>query len=265
MEKLPRNIHTQFEEVYIRKAVYRPFIPTNCYGDYTFITRKGQMDKIFPVNFSGNRAICVTGIGSTKPFSALITDTLPDLSFHDKAQCFPRYRYPKTKEATDSLHGIEAIPKRIDNISDATCRDFREHYRNDSITKDSIFNYVYGVLHARTYRETYANNLSKELPRVPFAPDFYAFAEVGSALAELHLGYETCEQYPLEVVFTHEGEPQPHHFRLTTKVMRFVDPEKTTLKINEHVSVSGIPKLAHNYIVNGRTPLEWFVDRYVVK
>ena len=130
---------------------------------------------------------------------------------------------------------------------------------------DAIFDYVYGVLHAPSYREAFANDLSKMLPRIPFAPDFHAFAEAGSALAKLHLGYETCEQYPLSLVFTHKGEPQPHHFRLTEKAMRFADDEKTILTINEHVSLSGIPEEAHRYVVNGRTPLEWYIDRYKIK
>ena len=110
-----------------------------------------------------------------------------------------------------------------------------------------------------------ANYLSKMLPRIPFAPDFHAFAEAGKILAELHLGYETCEQYPLSLVFSHNGEPQPHHFRLTEKAMRFADDEKTTLRINEHMSLSGIPAEAHRYVVNGRTPLEWYIDRYKIK
>ena len=93
------------------------------------------------------------------------------------------------------------------------------------------------------------------LPRIPFAPDFNSFAGAGSALAELHLSFEKCEQYPLEVIFAHKGEPQPHHFRLTEKAMRFADDTKTTLKINEHVRLTGIPEPAHRYVVNGRTPL----------
>ena len=109
--------------------------------------------------------------------------------------------------------------------------------------------------------------MSKEIPRIPFAPEFHTFvtfAEAGKALAALHLGYERCEQYPLSVEFAHDGEPQPHHYRLTEKAMRFSN-DKTTLIINEHVSLSGIPEEAHRYVVNGRTPLEWFIDRYQIK
>ena len=160
MEKLSRNIQPQFEEDYIRKAAYRPFVLTNCYLDYTFITRKGRMDRIFPDSSSENRVICATaGKGATKPFSALITDTMPDLSFHDKSQCFPRYDYPKSTDAldtTDTLQGIGEVPDRIDNISDTALCAFREHYHDDTITKDMIFDYVYGVLHAPSYREAFA-------------------------------------------------------------------------------------------------------------
>ena len=269
MNKLKRKKKTEFEEDYLRKAAYRPFVVTNCYADYTFVNCKYQIDRIFPDSTSVNRAICVPGKGSNKPFSVLVVDTMPDLNLNEAgAQCFPRYCYPKPADASDvmdSLPGVEKAPDRIDNISDTALRKFCENYRDDAITKDAIFDYVYGVLHAPSYREAFANDLSKELPRIPFAPDFHAFAEAGAALAALHLGYETCEQYPLSLVFAHDGEPQPHHFRLTEKAMRFATPAKTTLTINEHLRLSGIPQAAHQYVVNGRTPLEWFIDRYKIK
>ena len=193
---------------------------------------------------------------------------MPDLELISKGQCFPRYSYPKpadAPDATDALPGIEEEPDRIDNISDTALRAFRERYRDDAITKDAIFDYVYGVLHAPRYREQFANDLSKLIPRIPFVPDFHAFAEAGGALAALHLSYETCEQYPLDLVFPHEGEPQPRHFRMGEKAMGFADKEtKTTLIINEHIRLSGIPEEAHRYVVNGRTPLEWFIDRYKI-
>ena len=274
-KNLSRKIQTKFDENYIRKSMYRPFTPMNCYANYTFIMRKGQMDTVFPDSSSENRIICVPGVGTKKPFSTLITDTMTDLNFSEAgARCFPRYWYQKPVEAPDTidtLPGIGGAPDRIDNISDTALRVFCAHYHDNTITKDAVFNYVYGILHAPSYRETFANDLSKMIPRLPFAPDFHAFAEAGKALAELHLGYETCEQYPLSLVLSGlgspspEGEPQPHHFRLTEKAMRFATPAKTTLVINEHVSLTGIPQAAHRYVVNGRTPLEWFIDRYKIK
>ena len=266
---LRRGEKTVFNEGTIRNALYRPFIVINCFADYIFAQRKYQLHRIFPDSSSENHAICIPGIGTNKPFSALITDTMPDLNLNEAgAQCFPRYSYPKSTDVVDvadTLPGIGEALDRIDNISDTALNAFREHYRDDTITKDVIFDYIYGVLHAPNYREQFANDLSKELPRIPFAPDFHAFSEAGKALAALHLGYETCEQYPLSLVFAHDREPQPHHFRLTEKAMRFATPAKTTLIINEHVSLTGIPQAAHRYVVNGRTPLEWFIDRYKIK
>ena len=267
-KKLVRKKKTQFEDSYIRKVLYRPFVATNCYADHTFAYMKFQTDRIFPSNLSENYVICVTGRGATNPFSALVTDTMPDLELISKGQCFPRYSYPNSPDTPDTpneLPGIEETPDRIDNISDTALNTFREQYRDNTITKDAIFDYVYGILHAPSYREEFANDLSKELPRIPFAPDFHAFAEAGKALAALHLGYETCEQYPLSLVFAHDGEPRSHHFRLTEKAMRFATPAKTTLIINEHLRLTGIPEAAHRYVVNGRTPLEWFIDRYKIK
>ena len=264
---LSRKRKTEFEENYIRKAAYRPFIATNCYMDYIFIQMKYQTDRIFPDNSSDNRVICVPGIGSKKPFSVLLTDSMPDLGFNGASQCFPRYRYPKpvdAPDATEMLQGIREVSDSIDNISDTALHAFHEHYHDNTISKDAIFDYVYGILHAPTYREAFANNLSKELPRIPFAPNFHPFAETGGVLASLHLGYETCERYPLEVIFAHDGEPQPHHYQLTEKAMRLVD-NGATLVINEHMRLSSIPEEAHRYVVNGRTPLEWFIDRYKIK
>ena len=267
-KQLRRQKKTEFDENHIRKMLYRPFIPTNCYLNYTFVQMKYQMDRFFPDSSSENRVICLPSIGCKNPFSLLITDTMPDLHFIDASQCFPRYSYRKPVEVlntTDELPGIKREPARIDNISDAALRAFRKHYSNDTITKDLIFDYVYGVLHSPNYREEFANDLSKELPCLPFAPDFHAFAEAGAALAALHLGYETCKQYPLSLVFAHDGDPQPPHFQLTEKAMRFATPAKTTLIINEHLRLTGIPEAAHRYVVNGRTPLEWFIDRYRIK
>ena len=97
---------------------------------------------------------------------------------------------------------------------------------------------------------------------VPFAEDFHAFAEAGRALAKLHLGYEQCAEYPLEVVFAGSGDPQLEHYQIGTRKMRFADEAKTTLIVNDHIRLAGIPIAAHEYVVNGRTPLEWFIDRY---
>ena len=202
---LKRKKKTEFKENYTRKAAYRPFIGTNCYADYTFSQMKYQVDSIFPDSYSENYVICIPAKGSKNPFSALMTDKIPDLHFNEASQCFPRYQYPKPKDTSDTtstFEGIDEAPDRVDNISDTALRAFREHYSDNTITKDAIFDYVYGILHAPSYREEFANDLSKMIPRIPYAPDFHAFAEAGTALANLHLNYETCERYPLKFYLT---------------------------------------------------------------
>ena len=272
---LSRGRTTEFDENYIRKTAYRPFVKTNCYADYTFANCKYQQDLIFPDSSTDNLVICVPGIGGKKSFSALMTDVMPDLGFNEACQCFPRWQYPKSSDdpgASETLLDVEESPERIDNISDTALREFQEHYQNDAITKDDIFDYVYGILHAPSYRKQFANDLSKMLPRIPYAPDFRAFAAAGTKLAELHLNYETCEQYPLTVEFPNMSSPptdlenaDPNLFQLTEKAMKFIDAEKRTLAINDNVRITGIPEDAHRYIVNGRSPLEWFIDRYYIK
>ena len=128
-----------------------------------------------------------------------------------------------------SLPGMDPPPERIDNISDTALRAFRVRYGDNAITKDAIFNYVYGVLHAPAYREKFANDLAKELPRIPFADDFHAFAEAGRRL-RIHLGYETCPEHPLDLQFLSSGEPRPEHFHIGTKKMQFADDARTVLR-----------------------------------
>jgi len=164
----------------------------------------------------------------------------------------------------DDADLIEPELRRVDNITDAALARFQAHYRDDAITKDGIFDYVYGVLHAPEYRERFANDLAKGLPRIPFAPDFRAFTEAGRTLAELHLGYETCEEYPLRAEFPAGAKPPPEQYRLGAKKMRLVD-DGATLAVNERIRLTGIPPEAHQYEVNGRTPIGWFIDRYHIK
>ena len=264
-DNLGRQKEVSYSTNNIWRTQYRPFVKQHCYVDYVLVQRKYQMDSIFPAINTENRTICVPGIGSTKPFSALIADAMPDLHFVAFGQCFPRYRYRRRNEIQGELLDDVRSLARVDNISDTALRTFQVHYRDNTIGKDTIFDYVYGILHAPGYRERFANDLAKELPRIPMAPDFHAFAEAGRLLAALHLGYETCEEYPLEVMHTQSGELKPEHYRIGHRAMRFADDEKSILIVNDHIRLAGIPAEAHRYQVNGRTPLEWFVDRYRIK
>ena len=275
-ENLGRRKSVAYSPRKIWITQYRPFVKQHCYVEYVLANRKYQMDSIFPAADAENRVICAPGIGPRKPFSTLMVNAMPDLHCVTFGQCFPRYRYevpsdPQTRlpglgqeadDAQGTLPGFEGERERVDNISDATLRAFRAHYEDESITKEQIFDYVYGVLHAPDYRERFANDLEKQLPRVPFAAYFHAFADAGHQLSDLHLGYEHCAEYPLEVELTQPSEPEPRHFHIGRRAMRFKNEERSILEVNEHVRITRIPSEAHEYQVNGRTPLEWFIDRY---
>ena len=274
-DNLRRGKATTYNWQNLDVTQYRPFIKTHCYVDYLLANRKYQMDKIFPNGGSPNRAICVPGIGSTKPFSALIVDSMPDLELISKGQCFPRYRYDQPASGQGELLDDSASLIRRDNISDTALRAFRVaagrggRRREPSITKDSVFDYTYGVLHAPDYRKPFANDLAKGLPRIPLPTrdSYMQFAQAGKSLAELHLGYSDCSEWPLEVInTTSDATLRPDHFKLGTRPMRFADKkERTTLLINENVQLGGIPPRAHDYVVNGKTPLDWFIYYYKIK
>ena len=159
----------------IWKTHYRPFVKQYCYVEYVFIQRKYQLDKIFPNIGSENLVICVPGIGSKKPFSVLIVNSIPNLGIMEASQCFPRYRFEHSFNNQPDLLDDTSEFHRVDNITDTVLRKFRVHYNDSTITKDAIFDYVYGILHDSMYQERFVSDLAKGLPRIPMASEFYAF------------------------------------------------------------------------------------------
>ena len=262
--KLRARREAHYSAAHLRKTLYRPFVPTHCYSDPLFAKRPAPARVMFPAGET-NRAICIPGTGSTNPFSALVVDRMPDLHCVSFGQCFPRWRYERrTTEQRDLLADAQDLV-RTDNILETALRRFRVEYADPSITKDDIFDYVYGVLHSRHYHNRFANDLVKGLPRVPFATDFHTFADAGAVLTELHLNYEDNDfpQYPLDVVSLVDRHLTPNDYRLGNRPMRFANKERRdTLLVNELVSLTGIPTEAHRYVVNGRTPLEWLMYYY---
>ena len=261
-ENLRRRKDVSYSEEKVWRIPYRPFIKQYCYVDETLAWSKYRQDQIFPQADTENRAICVPGVGARKPFSALVVDAMPDLHFAEFGQCFPRYRFERREGNQGDLLDDAPALVRIDNITDTALRAFRVRYGDPTISKDAIFEYVYAILHAPGYRERFANDLAKALPRVPMAPEFHPFAEAGRRLAALHLGYETCGEYPLVVKPATGTELRPEHYRIGERAMRFADDARTELMVNDHVRLVGVPAEAHRYQVNGRTPLEWLIDRY---
>ncbi len=148
---------------------------------------------------------------------------------------------------------------RRENITDWALARFRAHYGDDTISKWDIFHYVYGLLHHPGYRERYQANLKRELPRIPFAPDFRAFAAAGARLARIHVGYEDQPEYPLAQV---ETPDMPLDWRV--EKMR-LSKDKTQLRYNSFLTLDGIPSEVFNYRLGNRSALEWVIDQYRVK
>ena len=265
--KMTQGRRLCFSKSLVREAAYRPFVKQYLYAEPGLAKRPSIMRSMFPSPDTGNRAICVPGVGSTKPFSILMVDTMPALQVEGFPQCFPRYRHERQDSRQTTLPAFSASSVRVDNISDAALRAFQTRYGDDEITKDTLFDYVYGILHAPEYRERFANDLAKSLPRVPLVQDvqsFHAFAEAGRQLCALHLGYETCKTYPLSMELSQGGDLRPEHCRLGPRAMRYADKEKTILVVNDHLRLAGIPPETHEYEVNGRSPLGWLIDRYQI-
>ena len=236
------------------------------------------MPRIFPEAGVKNLVISITGLGESKGFTAQISDVLPNLHFVAGGQCFPLYLYEKAESNGDDLFGGESSTgyTRKDGISDAGLAHFLEKYPGESITKEDLFYYIYGLLHSPEYRTRYADNLTKELPRIPAvkqAADFWSFSKAGRDLAELHLNYETVKCHPVKLdLGKGEKSLKPDDYRVVKmKFSKVKDPEtgkkvadKTTVVYNERITIQNIPVEAYDYIVNGKPALEWVMERQAV-
>ncbi|NMA42872.1 MAG: helicase, partial [Oligosphaeraceae bacterium] len=239
-----------------------PFFKQHVYCGEMMIHRPGQFDDFFPTPETRNLVICVSGIGVTKDFSAIITDITPDLELIGKSQCFPLYYYERNVHFQPDLFQLqEGEYTRHDAINDFIYDLCRGKY-GFKTTKEDIFYYVYGLLHHPRYKERFAADLKKSLPRIPLvksADDFRAFAKAGRQLAELHLRYESLEPYrALEITGLEHND-----FRV--EKMRFADKDaKDVIIFNRHIRISGIPLEAYDYVVNGKSAIEWIIERYQV-
>ncbi|WP_353571506.1 type ISP restriction/modification enzyme [Candidatus Albibeggiatoa sp. nov. BB20] len=250
----------EFLESSLFKGLYRPFCKQYIYFNRVFNEYVYIMPRIFPKPELTNKVICVTGRGATKDFSALISNTLPDYEMISKGQCFPI----KTYEKAESQGGLFASADEYteqDNISDETLQAFRKAYPDQTISKEDIFYYVYGVLHSPEYKTRFASNLKKQLPRIPYAADFQAFHTAGRKLAEWHLNYEAVEPHPVTET---SNAQSPEHYRV--QKMKFgKNKDKTTITYNSYIILNDIPLKAYEYIVNGKPAIEWIMDSYQVK
>ena len=245
---LKRHRYAEFADDKVRDALYRPFTKRLLFFDRILNEEVYQFPQIMPLPVTENQLICVPGPGDRKGFGSLVTSAIPglDLAF-EKAQCFPFYTY--SPDGTN----------RRENITDAALEQFRQLYTNQTITKWDIFHYIYAVLHHPAYREKFAENLKRELPRIPFAPDFAAFAEAGRELARLHVDYERLEPWPLEF---DQNLSEPLSYRVLDKMR--LTKDKTALSVNPSLTLAGIPPETFEYRLGNRSALEWVIDQYRV-
>lgn len=260
-------------------SLYRPYTKQWLYNNRTFNERVYQMPQIFPDAKAENLVISVSAPGFTTGFCALIANIPPELclaAMKGGTQCFPLYLYEEsikgkpTTEREMCAGANQAAPKRTrrDALTDEGLAHFQAAYPGEKIEKEDVFYYVYGLLHSPEYRERYADNLAKELPRIPCvktAADFWAFSQAGRNLAELHLNYETVAPYPLK----NESSGKLSDADYRVKKMRYgkkgKDKDLTTLHYNDKITLTGIPLEAYEYVVNGKPALDWVVERQCVK
>ena len=251
--KLEQGQLAEFVESKIRISLYRPFTKINLFFDNVLNHRTSVFPNTFPTpnTEKENQVICVSGPGHDV-FRCHIAKHIPESKFSNSSnggtQCFPFYTYD------------EDGTNRQENITDWALAEFRTHYGDDTITKWDIFHYNYGLLHHPTYREKYEMNLKRDLPHIPFAEDFWGFAEAGAQLAHLHVNYESVPKY--DGLKSIETPGMQVDWRV--EKMRF-SKDKTQLKYNDFLTLDGIPAEAFEYRLGNRSALEWVVDQYRVK
>lgn len=259
------------------KAVYRPFSSSWLYYDRYFNENRYQMARLFPDRGGDNLAIVVKQGWEGEGFLSLMVDRVIDVQSSGGTQCFPLYLYDEAaQQSDDALFGDQSSesPRRRDAITDAGLAHFQSAYPGEAISKEDLFYYVYGLLHSPDYRERYADNLSKELPRIPrvrTATDFRHFSQAGRDLAALHLDYETVEKYPLTIEA--KGKLTDADYRVEKmKFAKKKDPEtgksvndRSTVIYNGKITLRDIPEAAWGYIVNGKAALDWVMERQAVR
>lgn len=233
------------------------------------------MPLIFPDKNSPNRMIVIEGSWRQNGNLAMMCDNIHALMPDGGCQCFPLYLYGKQDDELGGLFDhASSGPFRRDGITDAGLKHFQDAYPGETIAKEDLFYYVYGLLHSEDYCTEYADNLSKELPRIPrvnTAADFWAFSRAGRELGDLHVNYETAEPYPVTIK---QGDlrladiKNPEAFYRVTKWAfgkAGKEKDKTTVIYNTNITMQDIPLEAYDYVVNGKPALEWVMERQVVK
>ncbi|WP_417233633.1 type ISP restriction/modification enzyme [Arthrobacter sp.] len=257
-----------------RTGTYRPFSKQRVYFAPLMNHERGQQPKYFPRAAAENFGFYLNGVHATSEFAVLAMDEIPCLDVFGKGgQFFPRYIYTTVTCGDDLLSGLDPNlgTNRTDNITDSAHEEFRTSY-GPNVSKDDIFYYTYALLHSPEYRERFGADLKKMLPRIPKLSGgdrFRAFVDAGRSLADLHLGYEDVDAYPLTEIATGLQDEADEYGKYKVTKMRYGGKsgawDKTIIKYNDHVTIEGIPEEAQRYMLGSRSALDWILERYQLK
>lgn len=275
-QHLSRARNGIFDPQAIRYGTYRPFGTEHVYFDPMLNHRRGELASIFPTPNHRNIGFYVVGSGSAIPFAVLMLRTVPNLHVTGAGsggQFFTRFIYEKV-EADDGKLDISTGDSEvdewgyrcIDNITD-TIHNLYRAALGDDITKDDIFEFVYGLLHSPSYRTEYAADLKKMLPRIPTPKsreDFDTFASAGRQLLVLHADYETAAPYPLDVQIKNGVNETDRDTWRVEKMKWKSKTDHTAIIYNPNVAIAGIPEDAERYLLGSRSALGWIIERYQV-
>jgi predicted helicase len=264
LDNLKKGKSSTFEKDELILGIYRPFQKIWLYKEKFFMEMRYQTHLLFPNN-SGNLVIHATGLGSSVDFSVLMTDTFPDHHFMANGQIFPLYYYAELSpsEEQNALFAPDESNSQIHAVSDWALTKFKDKYKKN-LSKEDIFYYVYGILSSPEYRKRFRYELKKDVIRVPLLEEFDVYCEFGRKLSTLHLNYENFENTLCVVEITESNSRMPELYKVG-KMRYGKNDDRTVLIFNQFITIRNIPQDIFDYTINGKSPLDWVVDRYQVK
>ncbi|GAA8812293.1 hypothetical protein DUHN30_13420 [Helicobacter pylori] len=227
----------------VRLALYRPFNKQWLYFDKNLNEEQSQLPKIFPDKDAQN-VVINTGVGNGKNFSALVSDCISSGDLISHNQAYPLYYY-------------DDLGNRHYAISGYALNLFRRHYKDNAITEEEIFYYIYAIFHHKGYLEKYKNSLAKEAPRIALSEDFKELSVLGKELAKLHLNYESEELHTSVEYKTLMNAEEKGYYDVET--MKKIGDR---IHYNNHIAITKIPKKAFDYVVNGKSAIDWVIELY---
>ena len=259
LKDLENNKEYILDEGKITKSMYRPFCKQYFVYEKDLIQRTYQLDKLFPSENYENLIIGIAGFGSNKRFSAMIFNTLTDLhSVGSNTQCFPLYWYEKNK---NNLSSTKEEYIKHEGITNYIHMKYIEKFQNKMVTKEDIFYYVYAVLNSKEYNEEFEADLKKSLPKIPIIQkyeEFIKFSEAGRKLADLHLNYEKVKPYKKCEIIKDKDNYK------VIKMKFGKNKDKSIIQYNDNIIIKNIPSKAYEYVVNGKSAIEWIMERYAI-